>query len=409
MHRLVLAGLVPALLAAPSAARETPTATPTADHAESGVVTEADFLAALDELHPAVIERSRAVVEAQARVTAAGTLENLVFEAVREDPDGPETETEWTLSWQLPQPDRGARVDSERESERAARLRLSQDITELRIEMRRVYADWAAASTREGRLGAQASRVGALAEREAARAARGETSGLEAHRLALAANGLRTRADLAGAAASEARAQARRWNPEVPADARPELPTPPAAPDPSGEHPLVAAALAELEAATLAHEAAGRRVRSPALTAGWKRVELGPETADGPVLGISWPLPLIDRNQAERASTEARIVSAEARLESVRRAIAAERSAAIETYERLTTAHARSRAALADNAKMLDAAERAFRLGELGLTDLLETLRSVTESELSTLELRSAALTAHRELERLFGVRAQTP
>ena len=48
-----------------------------------------------------------------------------------------------------------------------------------------------------------------------------------------------------------------------------------------------------------------------------------------------------------------------------------------------------------------DGAEAAFRQGEAGLTDLLETHRSVTEAELAVLDLHEAALAAHRELERL--------
>ena len=50
---------------------------------------------------------------------------------------------------------------------------------------------------------------------------------------------------------------------------------------------------------------------------------------------------------------------------------------------------------------MLDGAEAAFRQGETGVTDLLETHRSVTEAELAMLDLHEAALAAHRELERL--------
>ena len=48
---------------------------------------------------------------------------------------------------------------------------------------------------------------------------------------------------------------------------------------------------------------------------------------------------------------------------------------------------------------MLRAAEAAFLLGELTLTDLLETWRSATEAEMSLLDVRAAAMSALRDLE----------
>ena len=64
MHRFVLAGVTPVLFAVAGAAQTPP------------VVTEAEFLSALDASHPAVVERVTEVSLAQARVTRASTLEN---------------------------------------------------------------------------------------------------------------------------------------------------------------------------------------------------------------------------------------------------------------------------------------------------------------------------------------------
>ena len=90
MHRILLAGLLSVLFAVPGAAQESP------------IVSEAEFLSALDASHPAVAETSEAVYLARARILAASTHENPVLEVVREDPDGPSEQMEWALSWQLP-------------------------------------------------------------------------------------------------------------------------------------------------------------------------------------------------------------------------------------------------------------------------------------------------------------------
>jgi hypothetical protein len=49
----------------------------------------------------------------------------------------------------------------------------------------------------------------------------------------------------------------------------------------------------------------------------------------------------------------------------------------------------------------VEAATAAFRLGEMDLTGLLETLRSATAADLAALALHEAALAAGRELSRV--------
>lgn len=391
MHRLALAGLLPVVLVAPAPAQN------------STIVTEDEFLAALDASHPAVAASVEALEVARARVVAARTFENPVLAAVREDPTGPVQQTDWTLSWQMPGAGRRPEIEAREQGVGAAEARLAQQLLSLRLTMREVYSEWAHASVRRELLAAQAGRVTSLADREALRAERGEASGLETHRLALAATALELRAAQARAAAGEARARARRWHPDLPAGAQPVLPALPPAPEPEGEHPLVRAAEADLAAATLERDAAGRFVRSPELSVGWQRQEAGPESVEGPILGLAWSVPALDRNGAEKAAAEARLSGARARLELVRRKVESARRAARATFERLSAALADAETALAENERMLDGAEAAFRAGEASLTDLLETQRSVTESELAALELHAAALEVHRELVRLAG------
>lgn len=397
MQRNALAGLIPVTLAgllsatlAASVAAQNPS-----------IVTEAEFLSVLDDRHPAVALRTEELAVARAGSVAASTLDNPVLGLVREDPDGPAAQADWTLSWQLPGASRGPEIAARREAAGAAEARLAHDLVTLRSTLREVYATWAVAVARRDLLTVQQERVEALAARVEARAERGEASDLEARRLALAASTLRSRVVVAAAAAERARADARAWYPDLPGDAEPELPSLPPAPELREEHPLVQAARSDLAAATLEGEAAGRFVRSPEILVGWQRQELEAGSVDGPLLGVSWSVPLFDRNRAERAVAAARVTAAEAHLELTRRRVDAARKAARKTYERLTRQLDEAVGALDGVERILDGTEAAFRHGEASLTDLLETRRSVTESELAALDLRAAALAAHRELERL--------
>ena len=408
MHSIALAGLLSALFATPGLAQVGVTSPGFVPGSDAPIVTEAEFLSTLnseegDAVHPAIAESSEALAIARARIVAAETLDNPMLGIVREDPDSPVEQMEWTLSWQLPGADRRPHIAAREEAAAAAAARLSQQLLSLRLEMKGIYADWAVASARHDCLLAQAERVAALADREKTRAQRGETSGLDAHRLELAASGLRTRVALAAASALEARARAANWFPALPSDARPVLPALPAVPGLREDHPLVRAAEKDLAAATFERQAAGRFVRSPEVVLGWQRQEAARASIDGPILGLAWSVPMFSRNRAEKAVAEARISGARARLESARWKVQSARSGAQASFQHLVMALEDAEDALRGNQRLLDGTEAAFRYGEASLTDLLETHRSVTESELAVLDLQEAALAAYRELERLAG------
>ncbi len=391
MHRPALTGLLAALLAASSGAQNPP------------VLTEAGFLSVLDDAHPAVLESAESVARAEARLLASRTLENPVVGAVREDPEGPGRQTDLVVSWQLPDAAKRPEVGSREQELEAARTRFAGQVLAHRLAMRKAYADWAVADARRRRLSAQAERVASLAQREAARTDRGEASGLDAHRLRLAATGLRARVALAAAESERARAEAATWYPELPADVHPVLPEVPDAPSFDEPDTRVRAAAADLEAARLAREAAGRFVASPEVSLGWQSEEVGRDSIDGPIVGLSWSVPLFDRRRAARDAADASLDAATARLELARRAANASRGGAQTSFAQLSSALVRTGRELEANERMLDGAEAAFRHGEASLTDLLETHRSVTEAELTMLDLHEAALEAHRELERLAG------
>lgn len=365
-------------------------------------ISEADFLAALTKGHPAFAVLEEAVGAARAAAVSARTLDNPELEVTREDPS---EELGLALAWQLPSPARRrlAITAAEREVE-AARARVVADRLAVRLALRQAFAEWAVAAASAERRRSRVERLAALAERERRRAERGESSGLEARRLALAVAEARGRLAVADAGAVRARAAARAWRPDLPGGATPVVPAlPEGLPTTDAEHPRVAALEAELAAARLAGEAAGRAGRWPRLVAGWKSVREGGETSGGPVLGFAWPLPLADRRQAERLLASARAEAAEARLELARRRLEAEQAGAATAYRRLAAAAAESAAANAGNDEMVDAAEAAFRLGESTLTDLLEVLRATTEAELAALDLHASALAAHRDLEAASG------
>lgn len=393
MHRFTLIGLLGGFLAVAGAAQDGP------------VVTEAQFLSVLDETHPAVRESAEAVAVAEARLLASRTFDNPVVEAIREDPAGPIGQTDILVSWQIPGVERRPEIEAREGEIGAARRLLAYDLLGYRLAMREAYAGWAVAAARRQRLSTQAERVESLARREAVRAERGEASGLEVRRLRLAAATLRSRVALAAGGSERAKAEAAAWHPGLPPDARPTLPELPATPTLEGADTRVRAAEAELAAAELAELATRPIVGSPEVTVGWRRQDLTPGAVDGPIFGVAWSVPLFDRRQAARQSAGAGLEAARARLELAERESAAARTAASTNFSRLADALAEAREELGATERMLDGAEAAFRQGEAGLTDLLETHRSVTEAELAVLDLHEAALAAYRELERLAASR----
>ena len=373
--------------------------------AMTDVVTEAEFVAAVESEHPAFRAAGERLGLAEAARVRASTLADPTLSAGREDPSGPGVESEIALSWQPPGPARRAAVDAAELATKAAAGAVAVARLELRLAVRRAHAEWALATAEVAELAAHAERFASLAERERRRAEAGESSGLDARRLELAAAAARARLAIAEAAEARAREEAVGWYPGLPAGARAVLPALPAvnALRAAAEHPRIAALEAELAAAERFEEAASRFVAFPELTAGWKREEGEAGSAQGPVLGLAWRLPLFDRNRAERAAAAVRRESAAARHEAAQREMAAQRAGARAAYTRLAAAAAEAHRAAAEAAPAVTAVEAAFRAGEAATTDLLDTLRAVTGARLSALELHTHALAAHRDWERTAG------
>ncbi|MEO1085897.1 MAG: TolC family protein [Acidobacteriota bacterium] len=408
MHYYALTGLVSVVVAVSGAQGPAGIAAESAIET-SPVVTEAAFLSRLDE-HPATMARSADVPLARADLLTAEQLENPVIELRREDPSGAASQTEWLLSWQPPGPSRRLEIQAAEKSIDAAEARVDRRLRALRGEMRRDYAHWAVASLRRELLQASAERLRTLAKRESARADKGESSGLRAHRLSLAVAATEARLSLAAAEVHRSSGAVRRWWPDLPPDARPtlpELPQPSTLGPPAGDgastsaHPRIAEARAEAEAADLSRQASERFLEAPLLTLGWQRQESLLDDVGGPVIGVSWAVPIFDRRRAERRAAEARLETARAEAELAAREISARRTSALRRYEALVRDVDAAETAIEPSADMLAAAELSHRYGELPLTELLDIQRSVSDAQLARLDLLDAALGALRELEQL--------
>jgi outer membrane protein TolC len=394
---------------------------PVSTTAQTKDLTEAEFLAPLGSDHPVFLALAGELGRARAAVVSARTLDDPDLSALRQEAGGAD-ELELTLSWQPPHPRRRRLAVAAAEGEvAAAAARFEDELLGVELALREVYAGWAVATARADGLAAHLARVEELALRQRRRAEAGEASGLDARRLDLAVVELRASLAHAEAEAATAEAAARAWRPELSGALRPELPPLPELPPPElpplpelaeappGTHPRIAALEAELAAARSSAELARRVLAMPEVVGGWHREEAGGGSADGPIVGLVWPVPLFDRNRAERLAAEARVDVLSARLELARRQLAGEREGRRSAYLRLREAALEAGAAAATGAVAVEAASAAFRLGEADLTDLLDTLRSATGAELAALELREAALAASRELARVSAPVAPTP
>lgn len=368
-------------------------------------ITEPEFLAPLlGAGHPTWIAARGPLAEAEAAAARARTLENPELGVTRETPGNAE-QIDLTLGWQPPHPiRRRLGVAAADAAVGAARADFEVESHAVAAAMREAFAEWATTTAAAARAADRLHRLEALARREQVRADAGEASGLDARRLALAAGEARAARARAEVARLVATATARAWRPDLPADAIPELPPLPPVPPPSppaaspAEHPRLRALRAELETARLNERLAAQVVDVPTVIGGWQRQDAGGEAVDGAILGISWTLPLLDRNRGERAAARSRVEDVEARLALADRELGSAHQGALAAYETLRDAATAAAGATADARSVVAAATRAFAAGEAPLTDLLDALRSADETELAALELHAEALAAHRRL-----------
>ena len=169
------------------------------------------------------------------------------------------------------------------------------------------------------------------------------------------------------------------------------------------ERPDLKARELDVQRADLLHRLNGRYVEFPALVGGWTVFDGHGTDVDGPVFGLEWSVPLFDRRQGERVRTSREVRVARARLERSRAEAAAELQAARDAYDHLRGVAREVAETTAGAEAVIEAATAEFQAGEATLTDLLETLRSVTDGRLAALELHQKTLAAHRRLEMSVG------
>jgi cobalt-zinc-cadmium efflux system outer membrane protein len=380
-------------------------ATAVAAHSQE-TLTETEYLAPLSSGHPALVALSDRLAIARAESQSASLLSNPELDFEREAPSGTARQSTWSIHWSPPlNGRRGLSLQSAGVELDAAQKDLEAKLLELRSEMRADFASWLSSSQHVAALSSHLELIETLAERIGARAENGEDSKLSARRMELAAIQARAELSIEKANLVRARAVALAWRPELSGSYVPLAPDLPAAPSSLGptSRPALAALRLELEGAELERRLAGRSLDSPRLQFGWQDIEDGGLNFDGPVYGIQWRVPLFSRGQAARLQADQKKRAAQARLDTA--VVRAERNleGVGAAYEELASAVSDLAAATAELDTITAAAETSYRLGESSLTDLLDSLQSVLSTRLSAVDLYSAALEAHRNLETAAG------
>lgn len=382
------------------------------------LVTEEEFLAPFVDGSPATVALAEALEARRADLAAARLLDDPIVAIEREDVERQGAETGVSLSWQPPRPDRRRlALEAARAEVAAADAALVSSRELLRLDLRAAFAGWAVAAARLEPVEQELEVVRELTRRAGRRAEAGEGSGLDHRRLLLVSIETEARVASARADLALAEAEARAWRPDLPAASEPVLPPlPPAAPPAADDraHPRIAALEAELRAAELEAALAGKVGSLPALAAGWKWIEAtgaaepAGGTHGGPTVGLSWTVPVFDRGAPERLRARARVDALEARRTLLLRRLQAERSGLDAAYAVLRNAVRDAEESLATAEPAVEAAQLAFRLGEIDLTTLLETIRNATAAKLAAVETHRHALDAVREIERVRGATEPT-
>jgi cobalt-zinc-cadmium efflux system outer membrane protein len=369
-------------------------------------ITEGEFLAGVDERHPAVRALQEGLAAAEAARIRAGTLSNPRVEFWREQPEANPRLTNWTVAWTPPLDGRmGPAKKAADAGVAAAREGAAVDRARLRQELRRAFAAWGLASERRALLAAQADLVGRLAESERQRARAGEAAGLSARRLDLSRAEAQAALRDAEAELARAGAAARAWRPDLSTDTRPASPIPPDAPTALSAEgsPELKGLEHQVERSTFEARRAGRFWGFPTLQFGWQRLEDGGVVRDGPILAANWSVPLFDRDKGARVEADRRTEVAKARLELARSRVAAEVEGGLAAYRSLLASAREARQAADESGLVIDAATTSYRAGEATLTDLLDALRTAFAARVRELEIRASALEAHRALEAALG------
>ena len=372
-----------------------------------GLIDEQTFLSHVRSTETELIRAEEAVEIAEADVLRAHVVEAPEVSWSMERPSSETRQDTYVLAWTPPiaQGRRHAIRASGMTSEAAHHARDAARL-EHRRRAREVFAEWA---TRQRRVEIQRDHLARLegtAERLRARVEGGEAAGLAARRISVEVAQARLDRTRAEAELERVRRLVSAWCPSGCDDLRPELPPLPDVPSaPAANSPMVEAARAELRAAEAGLDAAGASLAAPRIEAGWQRQDQPEAVRTGPVAGIAWPIPIGGPRRSNRATAQARLESAKARLEWSETLLSREMEGARAAYAMLRADAVASESLLQSATHVAEASSQAFALGGMPLTDLLDAWRTAREVRLQVLDIHGEAAAAHRRLEALGGVR----
>lgn len=161
-----------------------------------------------------------------------------------------------------------------------------------------------------------------------------------------------------------------------------------------------------LEQFRLEERAADRlKIPEPMLNAGFKRADVGQNRiANGGVVGVTIPLPLFNKGQAEVARYSAEQERISARLQILTQRIRAAVEGTVRAFNVRVQARDRYRQELADSGpELIKIATVAYQEGEIGILQLLDAYRSQRQAQLRMLNIQAAVKEAQIELERVVG------
>ena len=368
-------------------------------------LTEKRFLDDALVDHPRIAAAEAELAGASGTRRQAGVVSNPELDWEREDLGSVVRQDTWKLSWQLPFDGRKHRVAGADAAVAAAVATTERTRLDVRLELRDLFSAWYLAEERAQVLKDQLDTTHRLADWLRMRADQGEAAGVEARRLELEVEVLSRQLAEATAEARARRAAAATWSDlvtDVSDPAQPELAPPPASVDLDDRPDLLALAhgVAEAEARQLVNK---RVLAPPEITVGWIDLRDDTRSFDGPVFGVTWPVPLFNRNQGNRDAATAELDRSRADLEAAKRRARQEADSALDFYLELYVAATRVASTRAVENEVVESLMAAFEAGESSLTDVLDSLRTTVDVRLARLDNLAAALTAERRLEAAIG------
>ena len=378
-------------------------------HAQSRITADQAVALALSQPHVRQ-ELDAGVNSARSDVLAARTWSNPELALSEERGDsvqlGDVRETTAILSQEFELGGRrGLRRDAAEHGVRAAELGAEYERARLRGDVLRAYSDVVAGERRRQAHARVADGLRDLAGVAGKRHLAGDLSGYESRRIAQASARAQARAARADAEARTARAQLAGFIGDTALtaelDATPPLPALPVLPEEvrSGELDVLWARRAHAQAQARAEH---RLALPVSVGVGTKRVEEAGVSDNLVVFELGVPLPVFDRNQAERARTAAEAERADAQYQRALMQTRSRRAAALEEARQLSaSARALFETTVPEAARLTDIARASFAEGELDLVGLLDAYDAETEVIDQALEQQSGALAALLELQLL--------